>query len=232
MLLSRMTAAFGATHPGLHRDRNEDAFLVAPQRGLFAVADGLGGLPHGEVASQFAIEALEASSDSDLRDLDQLFNSINRSVRREGMKLSGETGIGTTLICAVAGEDVVTIAHVGDCAAFLVDAKQSRQVTHDQTLAQQMRENGEASIPEYLSHILTQCVGQGGMIRPEILSLPFREGARLILCSDGITKVIEDGEILMALASADAPKAVVEWLIETANNRGGPDNSTVVAVFR
>lgn len=231
MLLTNMSAAFGATHPGLHRECNEDAFLINPERGLFAVADGLGGLPHGEIASQMAIDSLARTSDADLGDFATLFNQINREVRREGTKLSGTTGIGTTLIVGLVRNGVLNIAHVGDCAAFLSEDGKVRQLTHDQTLAEQLRESGESSIPEYLSHILTQCVGQGGSLTPELLSLPFLPGARLLLCSDGITKVIPDDDIARILSQSPDPKSVVDWLITTANERGGPDNSTAVVVY-
>lgn len=231
MLASRTTVAHGATDPGLHRDRNEDAFLVDAERGLFAVADGLGGMPHGEVASQLAVARLREASDLDLRDLDELFNQINRTVRREGLKLSGGNGIGTTLTAAIVRDGVATIGHVGDCAAFVVSPGEARQVTHDQTIAEQMRSTGEAPVPEYLNHILTQCLGQSGTVAVEMLTLPFSEGSRLLLCSDGVTKVIEAAEILETMAGAQQPSALVGWLIDTANERGGPDNSTAVALF-
>lgn len=227
--------AYGVSDAGLKREHNEDAYLVDVERGLFAVADGLGGLPRGELASQLAIEALHEAEDErfegDEEGIGKLFNDISYHVKWEGIKISGITGIGTTLTLARISQGRLRVIHVGDCVAYLVHDGRSIRLTRDQTIAEQMKASGEMDVPGYLTHVLTQCLGQDEAILPDLHDVEFGPGSRILLCSDGITKVVPDDEIQSLLSVAGGPQEICDTLIAAANNRGGPDNSTAVAVF-
>jgi serine/threonine protein phosphatase PrpC len=227
-----MTKSFAGTDTGLHRKGNEDSFLHQPERGLFAVADGLGGLSFGEVASKIAVDHLGAVDMAAFDDLAALVREISGKIRDKGNEL-GKGTIGTTLTLAIVEGMYFRIAQVGDSMAYLAlpDGK-NVQLTREHTLAEEYRKAGKTNIDPYLEHVLTQCLGQEAEVNPDVFVTEFPVGARLLLCSDGITKTVEDAEIYSVLRTGVDPKSIVEALIKKANERGGPDNSTVVVVFQ
>lgn len=226
-----MIAAYAASDVGLRRERNEDAFLCLPDRGIFAVADGLGGLAYGEVASRMTVDMLAAGDDDTFEDMNVLVREISEAIRNKGRELASGM-IGTTLTFALLRSGYLRIAQVGDSVAFMTTPSGDRlQLTEDQTVAEERRKAGRSDIEPYMEHILTQCIGQENEVVPVVFMRPFPEGARLLLCSDGITKTVDRADILERLAAATAPAELVDSLIQTANSMGGPDNSTAVAVF-
>lgn len=226
-----MLCAFGASHPGLRRSNNEDSFLCVSERGLFAVADGLGGLMYGEVASGLLVELLDSAQEQELDDLNALALRLSEAIADKGAELCAST-IGTTMTLAIVREGKLRIAQVGDSVAFLLTSEDGfRQLTTEQTVADERRRAGRIDIEPYMNHVLTQCMGQKEAVVPELLELDFPAGARLLLCSDGITKTVQDEHIHEALAECETPQRLVKELIDMANRAGGPDNSTVVAVF-
>ncbi|MDX2109260.1 MAG: PP2C family serine/threonine-protein phosphatase [Verrucomicrobiota bacterium] len=228
---------FGLTHPGKMRTRNEDAYLLDDIRRIYAVADGLGGLPEGDLASSMAIQQLnELLSASTSREPDYLkvFNEISRAVWREGVRLQAEIGIGTTLTLLVLRERSCTVCHVGDCAVFLFRKDKWEQLTTDHTMAEELRAQhpGEQVIvPEHFSHTLTRCIGQPGELQVEIRKHTLKAGDRLLICSDGITKTISEEELYYISKVSSSPQELIEKCINLANDRGGPDNSTGIAIF-
>ncbi len=224
---------FGETDTGLQRSRNEDAFLLEGDRGLFAVADGLGGLPKGELASQLAMEGLSKRMPKQLTEENarDLCNDLSHYVRNEGMRIAGIEGIATTLTLAHVQGRQVKLAHVGDSAGFLWTRGTGKRLTQDQTIAERMRQDGVSSISEYYEHVLTQCIGQAEEIEPEFVESKLEEGDRILLCTDGLTKTLTDEEIFELLESINDPTHLAKRLVAEANDRGGPDNCTVVAIF-
>lgn len=209
-------------------------------RRVYAVADGLGGLPKGSLASTMAIEILEECiSDPGFNgtaDYGRIFNHINKRVFEEGRRVSSDIGIGTTLTVARLNEDgIVEIGHVGDCSCFLVRDGEINSLTTDHTMEEEIRSRlkpGEdAYIPEYFAHTLTRCIGQQGLVETDTIKESLVSGDRIIICSDGITKVLDDAEVLDLALSADDPEDLTRKLIDEANARGGPDNATVVTVW-
>lgn len=231
--------AYGKTDKGRVRERNEDAFLADQRIGIFAVADGLGGLPDGDRASLLAIEslhqALAETANGAVTDFQILFERINQSVFQEGCRLKAEIGIGTTLTALfLNAHNRYTISHVGDSSAFLYRQGQLFQLTEEHTMEMELRNSNRYHgeyIPEYLSHTLTQCLGQMDAIKANLIHGSLEIGDIFLLCSDGISKVIDFGAFVGFFESASSPQQLVENLIDEANERGGPDNATAVAVF-
>jgi protein phosphatase len=232
--------AYAQTDRGLQRDRNEDAYLALPKHGFFAVADGLGGLPEGAVASMVAIEALQETITAPGRngkiDFFELFNSINIRVHDEGRKISEDVGIGTTLTAVKLSKGHLEVGHVGDSGLMLFRPGQGgRQLTTDHTMAEEMRARlrpgDNMYIPDYYTHTLTRCIGQIGELEVDRFAVPVLAGDRLLLYTDGVTKVMEHDELTQQIWLDDNPEKFVERLIHLANQRGGPDNITAIAVY-
>jgi protein phosphatase len=232
--------AYAQTDRGLQRERNEDAFLALPKQGFFAVADGLGGLPEGALASMIAVERLQqyltAPGRNGKIDFDELFNAINAAVHDEGIKVSEDVGIGTTLTAVKLNRGHLEVGHVGDSGLLLFRPGQEvRQLTTDHTMAEEMRSRlrpgDNIYIPDYYTHTLTRCIGQAGEIDVDRFSIPALPGDRIVLYTDGLTKVLNLEEINRQIWLDDSPEKFVERLIHLANQRGGPDNITAIAVF-
>ncbi len=232
-------SAFGQTDQGLMRSDNEDCLLVDSKHAVFAVADGLGGLPEGSMASELAIEALakhlKGLKDGQELDFPQLFAQINRRVFERGQQISSEMGIGTTLTACQISKGILRVGHVGDSGAVVFNNRSWRQLTRDHTMAQDMldrlRPGEHAYIPEYFSHTLTRCIGQLSQLESEAYQYELTEGDRVLLFTDGVTKTMSLDEIHENILRATDPEPFVAELIDTANQRGGPDNVTAIAVF-
>lgn len=233
-------AVAGKSDRGRMREVNEDGFICDDAARLYAVADGLGGLPKGELASKLALEELDRQvrvlpTDA-VPEWQVLFTRINRLVLESGKTVSATQGIGTTLTALRATPGALHIGHIGDSGLFLFPAPgRVAQVTKDQTMAQEMIDKhgpgiGD-SIPESYHHTLTQCIGQPIELVVETLSLPVHAGMRALLYSDGVTKTMTPRELAELAFSSPNPRAFVEKIITTANARGGPDNITAVALF-
>ena len=234
-----LPAAAGLTDRGLRREMNEDGFVCEPELGLYAVADGLGGLPGGEVASRLALErlvaevrALPAGTEPDWA---VIFTRINRVVIDAGAKVSAEYGIGTTLTAVLALPGRLVLGHLGDSGLFSFTITGAARVTRDHTMAQEMLDaHGpavEPSIPEHYHHTLTQCIGQPSRLAVETRILEVASGSRFLLYTDGVTKTQELPEVAGFATAAATPRAFVRKVVDTANKRGGPDNVTAVALF-
>lgn len=233
-------ATAGQTDRGLQRGTNEDGFLCEPQLGLFAVADGLGGLPHGELASKVALDELKkeivALPAGVSPDWQKLFTTLSRRVIAAGLEVSGNVGIGTTLTVVRTTPGKLVVAHVGDSGLFAFPANgKFSQVTHDHTMAQEMLDaHGPSvaeSIPESYHHTLTQCIGQPVELVVQVVELVPAPGTRYLLYTDGVTKTQTLEEVALQAVSAPNPKALVSKIVAIANDREGPDNVTSVALF-
>ncbi len=177
------------------------------------------------------VELLDSASDEQLKDLREFVREASFQIRDKGRELCASS-IGTTLTLLLASDGSMQIAQVGDSVAFILDPSSGfRQLTREQTLAQERILAGDKNVEAYLHHVLTQCMGQPEEVVPDVISLPLTEGSRIILCSDGITKTVADEHIEEVLRECESPAEVVKQLIDMANRAGGPDNSTVVTVF-
>ena len=223
-----------ASHQGMVRENNEDSVFPSSSGEssdsvLAIVADGMGGHVAGEVASRLAINAA-ASSDLDAGDR---VAAGNRAIREEVAREPGLEGMGTTMTLLAIEGDTATIGHVGDSRAYLLRGGELTQLTEDHTVAAEYVALGELSAEEAATHpqrhMLTRTLGLTRFVNVDEFEVDLAAGDRLLVCSDGLTEMVDDETIARTLASG-APDEVVWQLVELANDAGGVDNITVVVV--
>jgi protein phosphatase len=224
-----------ASDTGRRRLRNEDNYVVAPP--LFAVADGMGGAQAGEVASRLAASALEGDGSERLEGLERLDALIQEANRRIYDRASNDpsaSGMGTTMTVALVEGMTVAIGHVGDSRAYLVRGEQMEQLTEDHSLVNELMKSGKLSEEEAQVHpqrsVITRAVGTDPDVDVDAFTIEAEENDVFLICSDGLTDMVEDEEILELVHehSEDLDKAV-KSLVAAANRVGGDDNITAVA---
>jgi len=219
-----------ATDIGQVREGNEDSYLVEPP--LFAVADGMGGHRGGEVASQLALETIEALYREGKGTLAEQVHEANRAVFARSAEDRSVTGMGTTLTAALIGADGAHLAHVGDSRAYLLRAGSLRRLTEDHTLVNRMVRTGEISPDEADVHphrnVLLRSLGTEPAVEVDVQDVGLLEGDRLVLCSDGLTGMVTEDQIQAILEAEPQPQEAAERLVRAANRAGGIDNITVV----
>jgi PPM family protein phosphatase len=246
--------AFGATDVGRRRGHNEDSFCVSPGARLLIVADGMGGHAAGEVASRITVdtmceflgsEANDRTDDTwpDLRakgedvrtQAERLIAAIARANERVLEAVRAEPrlkGMGTTVVAALFDDGVVSFGHVGDSRAYLVREGRLRRLTDDHSWVHEQIAAGliteEEARHHPLKNVVTRALGGGATVVPDVIHVPLVDGDRYVLCSDGLTAVVEDHEILDSAEANESPDGLTRKLVDLANERGGPDNITVV----
>jgi PPM family protein phosphatase len=229
----------GQSHAGCLRDNNEDAFLIDDSGHLLAVADGLGGLPDGEDASQLALETLAGLSagytEGSPPDFESLFQKVNTEVHRIGSKRYRDTSIGTTLTSVYLAERRLYVGHVGDSAAFLWRQGELHTLTEEHTMAAlyggSHGNRGEHLLPDYYFHTLTRCIGATATLEPAVGEFELFPGDRLLLCTDGLTKVLSPAQLRATLGEMSTARQTVEILTEMALEQGAPDNLALIVAF-
>ena len=224
-----------ASDTGKKRRRNEDSYVVAPP--LFAVADGMGGAQAGEVASRLAAAALEETDSGSLHGEERLVSLIQEANRRVHERASADpatSGMGTTMTVALVEDDVVTFGHVGDSRAYLVRAGRLEQLTEDHSLVNELLKSGKLSPKEAETHpqrsVITRAVGTDPDVDVDTFAVQAQEGDVFLLCSDGLTDMVDDEAILELLDRYhDDLDRATKSLVSAANRGGGEDNITVVA---
>ena len=223
-----------STHTGRRRRHNEDAFVREPP--LFAVADGMGGARAGEVASGLAAAALKAGGDnggSGKERVVALIQQANRNVYERSNQDADVAGMGTTMTVALVEGSEVTFGHVGDSRAYIFRDDALEQLTDDHSLVAELVRGGKLS-PEEAEHhpqrsVITRAIGTDPDVDVDTFVVDARPGDVFLLCSDGLTDMIGDSEIVDAMTrSANLDEATRE-LVRLANRAGGEDNITVVA---
>jgi PPM family protein phosphatase len=237
--------AAGASHVGRVRQGNEDAFLVDEARGVFLVADGMGGHAAGEVASAIASEtvaealakAVDAGADADgiEKALATSFRQAHLAIGRRSARDPQTQGMGTTCTaCAVLPDGTFRIGHVGDSRAYLLRDGTLAQLTRDHTWVQREVDAGRLTPRQArthrLSHIITRALGVDEVEQPELFPGILLPGDLMILATDGLTGMVDDAGLARIL-TADVPLAeTAEALIAAANAAGGADNVTTVLI--
>ena len=239
----------GKSDIGRARAQNEDAFCIVGGDGgqplVVAVADGMGGHRAGGVASGMAIEAVSSSImsaplvDGDCEAaatrLTSIIGEANDDIYRRSLTERECAGMGTTLIVAVAFHETLVVAHVGDSCAYHCRANELRKVTTDHTYVEELVRIGMLTREEALTHprrnYITKVVGCTSEVSADIYEVSLEPGDRVMLCTDGLSKMLEDSEILSAVYASDDPDAICASLIEQANQRGGYDNITALAMI-
>lgn len=226
---------FGSrTDVGCVRDHNEDSLIVTPP--LFAVADGMGGHAAGEVASEIAIQTLVENA-PDTADGDALARAVveaNRAVIRAAVDGRGKQGMGTTMTAAVLDGVRLVVAQVGDSRAYLLHRGNLQRITRDHSLVADMVEAGEITEEQARVHpqrsVITRALGSDPRTLPDIYEMTLEGGDRLLLCSDGLSSMIEDDVIQSVLVRRCDPQLCVNILVNEAIKAGGYDNVTAVVI--
>ena len=232
------------TDVGMIRSGNEDNFTVdaSPSRGLFIVADGMGGHAAGEVASEMAVQIVQRELSS-VRDLDgedvvQLVaNSLkhaNRAIHERTLTEVDKQGMGTTASVLLVSGGRYLIGQVGDSRVYLLRDGSFAQLTKDHSYVQEQVDAGfltpeQARYHPY-SNVITRCVGAGQDVEPDIYRGEVRAGDIYLVASDGLTGMVDDRRLAQLLASRAEPERKVQALISEANGRGGLDNITAIIV--
>ncbi len=229
----RLGRTFGLSDPGRRRRRNEDAYVISPP--LFAVADGMGGAQAGELASRIAVEAIgeQAGARGEER-VTTVIREANRRIFARSSEDASASGMGTTMTAALVGEDgTVTIGHVGDSRAYLLRGGRLEQLTEDHSLVAELVRTGRLSAEDAEHHpqrsVITRALGTDPEVDVDIFTVEAEAGDLFLLCSDGLTTMVVDEEILHTLEdSRDDLEQAARSLIRQANRAGGEDNITVV----
>jgi protein phosphatase len=228
--------AHGKTDKGLVRKENEDAFCIEKDLGLLAIADGMGGHASGEVASKMAIEILRESLKKEGEPLpDRLSSGVklaNRTIYEAAQSQPQLNGMGTTLTALQLDGNRLSIAHVGDSRAYLIRGGVIEQLTDDHTIVSEQVARGmitrEEAARSDMRNILSKALGIAPEVDVDMEELTVSEGDQLVLCSDGLSELISDDEILSEVQSSKRPEIVCDELVNLAIQRGGEDNITVI----
>lgn len=229
-----------ATDVGRMRKNNEDSYLSSQP--VAAVADGMGGHSAGEVASAIAIEELAALRDrgpwdsetAATDDLKQAILRANRRIREMAASDRKLNGMGTTLVALLEDGDMVHVANVGDSRGYLLRQGELSQVTVDHSLVQELVDDGRLSPEDAERHpqrsVITRALGIDPEVEFDLFTYKLQVGDRLLLCSDGLSDVVEPAQIRRVLLRVRNAHRAARELVTMANEQGGPDNITVIVV--
>ncbi len=239
---------------GRKRHGNEDSFCLAPEIGLFVVADGMGGHAAGEVASRLAVDTILEWMAKYLSGMDEfivgepvpacsreanfLLGSIrlaNRIIYDTAQGRREYAGMGTTVVSVLVVNDHVALAHVGDSRIYRVRGEQIVQLSRDHSLVQHQVDRGiispeEAQGSQY-KHLITRALGLKESVEVDLVEQPVLPGDLLLLCSDGLSDLLEDEEMLAIVRDhADDLEKACQALVDRANYKGGDDNITALLI--
>ncbi|HWA08904.1 MAG TPA: PP2C family serine/threonine-protein phosphatase [Opitutaceae bacterium] len=220
------------------RTHNEDRYIQNDALGVYGVADGVGGLPGGEEAAQLAVDEIVRSVQAmppGEPDLTTAVLKTNESVANLGHRMSPGMGIGTTLTFGVFRDGKVYLAHIGDSRCYVWHRGNFEALTRDHSVesdARLRRAKGEVVYYHQSNrNALTRCIGQPTPPEVDVLARTLKPGERYLFCSDGVTRLIRESELGELVARDAEPADVLKEIVELANRRGGPDNSTGILVY-
>lgn len=224
----------GFTHAGRRRSTNEDAILTDPAGTLWAVADGLGGLGHGDVAADIVIDCLaRLPHGGDPARLAEALSEANDAIRRRA-RADGIGAMASTIVAAQIDGDGATLAWAGDSRCYLARGGGVERLTRDHSVVQELVDGGALAEAEAeahpQAHVVTRAVGAHDRLEPGGRRVALRPGDVVLLCSDGLTRCVPDRELGPALARPDPPDALARALMIAALDRGAPDNVSVIVV--
>lgn len=235
------------TDTGRIRENNQDAYYI-PSEGqgpLYIIADGMGGHKAGEIASELAIDLIsqdfneyfheESFTEEEIKEfIEASINKANKEIYNKSLEEESYSGMGTTVTLAYIYNDNLYIGHVGDSRAYAIQKGVIRQITEDHSLVEELIKNGSISKEEAKHHpqrnIITRAVGTSENIEIDIIVLPIKMVEIFLLCTDGLTSMLDDEEIQEVLTNSQDMQLACEKLVKLSNNRGGYDNITVLAI--
>ncbi len=243
----------GKTDKGKRRSKNEDYFAIDPDLGFMIVADGMGGHAAGEVASQLAttlctqqlkralqtghvpvFNHTEPQPDMDPRSilLSDCIKFSNQAVFEASQKSEKNKNMGTTLVAALWLDDKLAIAHVGDSRLYYVHNGDMVLCTSDHSFVQEQVDRGLMSSEDAeksdMKNMLTRSIGMKEDVAVDLKEIPVQEGDYILLCSDGLTKMIKEEDISSEFVAGREPQDIADALIRKANEAGGGDNITTI----
>lgn len=240
---------FGSTDVGKRRERNEDRLLVDQIRGLYVVADGMGGHAHGDLAATVAVDTVSRTvkrflTAADTREpgvvsgdvlqfiVREAVNAAAREVHRIASAADGAIGMGCTLTILLTRGRIAAMAHVGDSRLYRLRGDEVEQLSQDHTLAADLARAGlipESAVANHrTSHVLTRAIGTCPTVDVDTALFELLPGDRFLLCSDGLSPSIEDQDWLTVTLGSDSPARAVERFIARANAVDGGDNITAI----
>jgi protein phosphatase len=230
----------GRTDRGRKRSANEDAFAVAAENGIYIVCDGMGGAAAGEVASSLAVEEVLKHFNARSAEMtppqaaEQAVRAANDSIYAHAQRNSKLSGMGTTLVAMVTEENRAWILNVGDSRGYRLRAGNLEQITVDHSLVDEQVRSGRMKPDEAkrspLRNVITRALGTQNSVTPDIFPLDIEPGDLFLLCSDGLTRELSDDLIASMLANDISISHLCERLVGAANNAGGQDNITCIAI--
>lgn len=239
--------AWGITDPGVTRKQNQDAFRVLETDGgqlLCVVCDGMGGARAGNVASKLAIDVFaQAANQSARPDMDtgeladivkQAAELANKVVYEHSQLGKEYYGMGTTLVSSLFTDCEAVIANIGDSRAYLINSDGIFKITKDHSLVEDLIDKGEITPEQARFHpsrnLITRALGTEDTVKCDMYILKIQPGDNLLLCSDGLSNMLSDQELLFEVLHIDNIDDCCSRLLEIANSRGAPDNITVILV--
>jgi serine/threonine protein phosphatase PrpC len=232
----------GRTDVGIIRSGNEDSYLMVPERGIFIVADGMGGHAAGEVASEMAVRfvarelgSLKGLSDDQVADrMRSAIRAANGAIFQRTLTEHDKRGMGTTTTALVLYDTRFLIGQVGDSRAYLFRDGNLIQLTKDHSYVQEQVDAGYLTPEQARSHpysnVITRCVGANSDVMPDIYLGTVQPKDLFLLASDGLTGMLEDAQLALLLGASQMPQELVDKLITEANHHGGLDNITAILV--
>ncbi|WP_310605086.1 Stp1/IreP family PP2C-type Ser/Thr phosphatase [Anaerosporobacter sp.] len=236
--------SFSITDIGVKRKMNQDYVFceqnpVGSLPNLFIVADGMGGHSAGDFASRFSVEKVveyirNSKLTSPIRLFEEAIKNTNTLLLKEAKDNPNLEGMGTTFVAATIIDEVLYVANIGDSRLYIVH-DDIKQITRDHSLVEEMIKNGEISKSEARVHpnknIITRALGANSGAIPDFFEVALKEEDIILICSDGLTNMIDDTELFEIVESRkDRIKSAVRALIEKANEYGGKDNITAIVV--
>lgn len=231
------------TDIGIKREMNQDYLFASDEPvgklpNLFIVADGMGGHRAGEFASRYAVETIvdtarKSEKEHESAVLMECVANANEKLKNYADSHIEMKGMGTTIVAAVFSDGVLTVINVGDSRLYQINDR-IQQITKDHSLVQEMVRMGEMDEESARNHpdknIITRAVGVDRTVSPDVFEVNLSPEDRILLCSDGLTNMVEDSEILSVLNAPGDLEEKTEYLVKRANENGGKDNITVIII--
>ncbi len=240
-----MIRAFSITDIGRVRKLNQDYVFASEQAlgnlpNLFIVADGMGGHNAGDYASKHAVEIMKAEIErsfekSPVKILRKAIQAANDYIRQKAGEDESLRGMGTTVVAATClGDRYLEVANVGDSRLYIVSNDKIEQITRDHSLVEEMVRMGGIDRESARIHpdknIITRAVGVEAAVEADFYNVELERGDTVLLCSDGLTNMLEDEEIRMIMGSREGVEEKAEELVRAANDNGGRDNIAVIII--
>ena len=234
----------GITDVGIERKVNQDTVYTSDSRignlpNLYIVADGMGGELAGDYASakcvEMVVDGVANSKDSEpVKILEQAIQSANQIINTESKSDPGKAGMGTTLVVATIIDGHLYVANVGDSRLYVTTSKKLLQITKDHSVVAELVRTGELDEDDARNdkrkNMITRAVGAENRISPDYFDVALKGGESILLCSDGLTNMVEDQEIYSVITSDSSLENRAKTLVRMANSNGGKDNISVIII--